>query len=514
MERFVNGLVSFGERWFMQRGWRRTTVSIATLCAFVGFHVMAVLSGGIPREFLAADFFFIVLAAASMGWWGGLGVAFLAGIVTGPVFPFFAYPQEVASPLFWAIRIATFTLFGFIASLSSIVFRLQVQRQKETDERFFHAQKMEAIGRLTGAVSHDFNNMLTAIGGYAHLLLLDAETGKDPAPVVQDLLDVVDRSASLTHQLLAISRKQSADPRAFDLVEGIRSLGKMLDRLVGDAVELRLEVSDDSWPVQVDPGQLDQVLMNLAVNAADAMPRGGRLTIRTEKLSVDELFAAQHPNLRRGDYMMITVSDTGLGIAEEITQKVFEPFFTTKGVGKGTGLGLYTVYSIVRQSQGDIWFSSIPQRGTSFKICLPRAIDEAPLPVARRLPAGPRAVRADATIMVAEDDAHVRSVISGLLMNEGYKVIPVEDGESACALIEKSSDRIDMLITDVVMPRQSGLEVIRTVYRLQPSIGVIVTSGAPRDEAENIEITALSEGFLEKPFSGDRLLQMVRQILG
>ena len=514
MKRIIDGLASFGESWFMDRGWRRTVTIAATTIAYAAFNLAAFLLGSVEPFVFTLNFLLIVLAAATLGIWGSLITSTLTGFLFVVFADLFVFPRGLPSLSSWITGFFVFEVFGLVAGSVSGVFRHQIRAQRDSNDRFIQAQKMEAIGRLSGGIAHDFNNMLTAISGYAQLIGFKTIDNPEIGPLIGELLEAVNRSASLTHHLLAISRKGTMDPRPVNVEEDLRALAKMLRRIIGDNIELKLNLAEDSWKIQADPVHVDQVLMNLAVNAVDAMPEGGKLTIRTEKLTVDSVFATQHPDLKLGDYIMITVADTGTGIDKAVKTRVFEPFFTTKEVGKGTGLGLSTAYGIVKQMKGDIWFYSEPGHGTSFKICLPRAISQEHHDTKAALSTKPKPRAVDATILVAEDDEPVRKIVARLLADEGYTVLTANDGEEALKMIRDMKREIDILITDVMMPKVSGIQVIEEVYKLRPNIGVIVTSGYTREERDTIEITALADTFLEKPFTGDRLLSTVRGMLG
>lgn len=517
MKNVIPAIISLCEHWLLERGWRRTTMILATCGAYVGYHVVALLSGGFEPFFFTINFFLIVLIGASLGIWGAMAAATVTGILWGPFAALFVHIPHATPTVFWIFRVLVFELFGLLSGTVASVFRHQVRVQRETNEQLIQAQKLETIGLLTGGIAHDFNNMLTAIGGYTDLLVSSASPHAEIKPFATELLDVVRRSYSLTHQLLAISRQRRTDTRPIDPEDEIRSLGKVLGRIIGEKIDLQFSFASKLWTIDADPVQIDQIIMNLAVNAADAMPNGGRLAVSVKNLAVDSVFASQHPSLKVGDYVLITVSDTGSGIAKQDAHRIFEPFYTTKEAGKGTGLGLPTVRGIVRELKGDIWFQTVMGRGTSFKVCLPRTHSK---PERKRLAvdgSGRRLARPEesvAKVLVAEDDDAVRLVITRLLAHEGYEVISVEDGEQALEVIRDPERRIDLVITDVVMPKESGLVVLENVYKLRPTVGVIAISGYSQEEWVKIEISALADGFLEKPFNGHELLSTARQILG
>lgn len=514
MKKLTPILVSFGERWLLAHGWRRTLIIAVTGLVYFGAHLAAFLSGGFEPFFFSFNFFLIILASASLGTWGGVAAAAVSGLIWGPFVMVFISTGHGTPNVVWIVRFAVLIVFGLLSGTVMSIFRYQIRIQRETNDRLIQAQKMEAIGRLTGGIAHDFNNMLTAIGGYAELIALETTSSPILETLSGEMLDVVNRSAKLNHQLLAISRQTRLETRPVDIEEEIQDLGKILARIIGDNIELHVSLAANRWKVDADPVRIDQVLMNLAVNAVDAMTHGGKLIFRTESLTVDSVFASQHPGLALGDHVMITVKDTGIGMDAETSSHVFEPFFTTKEAGKGTGLGLSTSYGIVKQLKGDIWFSSTPGLGTSFKVCLPRSREKTigNEKGARTRRAGTKT--ADASVLVVEDNQFVRSVISRVLRYEGYSVMAADDAEKALKVIQDPATTIDVLITDLVMPQRTGLDVIESVYRLRPSIGVIVISGHEIDENANMEITALADKFLQKPFTGEQLLTSVHQLLG
>ena len=379
--------------------------------------------------------------------------------------------------------------------------RTQLQRD------LAQAQKLEAIGRLAGGVAHDFNNVLTAILGSAELLLLDTPPGATAREEVEIIRDAAMRAQELIRQLLAFSARQVLQPAVVDLNDLIKNLGRMLRRLIGEDLVLVMDLARGLDAVRVDPGQAEQVLVNLAVNARDATPDGGRLTIRTANVT-----ASDSGDLPGGRYVLIEVSDTGSGMDETTVARVFEPFFTTKERGKGTGLGLATVYWIVRQSGGQISVSSAPGAGTTFRIHLPRV--DAPVDASRVVPPVTAPAAGTETILVAEDEQMVRVLIRKVLEHAGYTVLLGDGGAEALQLAERHSGPIHMLVTDVVMPGMNGPELARRLLERRPETKVLFLSGYAEDAVERHGVLAPGTAFMQKPFSPSALAHRVREVLG
>jgi len=382
---------------------------------------------------------------------------------------------------------------------------------RESQERLRQAQKMEAIGRLAAGVAHDFNNMLTAILGYAQLAKM--RLGAD-SPVASDLVEIRkagERAAGLTRQLLAFSRQQVLQPRALDLNTVVVDLDKMLRRLIGADVELLARPGKDLGRVMADPGQIEQILLNLAVNARDAMPRGGRVTIETSETTLDEHHARTVLDVPPGGYVVLSVSDDGEGMDAETMTRIFEPFFTTKDPGKGTGLGLSTVFGIVKQSGGGIEVYSRPGHGATFKLYFPRveAQAEAVVSLPRDLPAA----AGTETVLVAEDDDAVRRLVHRTLTLHGYRVHESRNGHEAIRMLESDAEGIDLLITDIVMPGLGGAELLARVASVRPDLKVLCVSG--HVDWATVHRAAIGSGtpFLHKPFTPEALAQKVREVL-
>jgi PAS domain S-box-containing protein len=383
--------------------------------------------------------------------------------------------------------------------------RKQAERERaQIEEQLRQSQKMEAIGQLAGGVAHDFNNLLTAIQGYADLILLDLRATDPIRGEVEEIRRASERAASLTQQLLAFSRKQLIAPVALDLNQVIADSARMLGRLIGEDIELTFTPADGLRWILADPHQLDQILVNLAVNARDAMPDGGSLLIATHNVELTEV----PPGIEPGAYVSVVVSDTGCGMDTATQARIFEPFFTTKARGKGTGLGLATVYGIVKQSQGAIEVCSQPGCGTTFSIYFPAA--DRP---ARAVPRGtPRGRGGTETILLVEDEAVVRQMVCQILTQRGYSVISVEDAERAIELCANRTGAIDLLLTDLVLPRINGRELYDRLQRVLPALKILYMSGYTEDQVSHRRI---SEGsaFLSKPFGVEQLASKVREVL-
>jgi PAS domain S-box-containing protein len=396
---------------------------------------------------------------------------------------------------------------NLIANAVENVRLLEQERQKE--EQLRQVQKMESVGRLAGGIAHDFNNMLTAINGYSDLTLRRLDPENPLRSNIEEIKKAGDRSAALTHQLLAFSRQQILQPKILDLNEIITDTSKMLQRLIGEDVELQLVLNSNISPIEADPGQLTQVIMNLSVNARDAMSGGGKIIIQTEHVYLNEEFALHHFPTEPGNYVMIAVTDNGSGMDDKTREHIFEPFFTTKGIGEGTGLGLSTVYGIVKQSGGYIWVDSQLGKGTTFRIYLPPAVTkQAETQIADTLPAS-----GSETILLVEDEETVRTLGRLLLEECGYQVIEVEDGKQALEICKQKEHKIVLLMTDVVMPEMGGRELAEKLSEIAPDIKVLFTSGYTDDAVVRHGITETTMNFIQKPFSLDILAQKVRQIL-
>ena len=386
-----------------------------------------------------------------------------------------------------------------------------ITEYKRLEEQLRQSQRMEAVGRLAGGVAHDFNNLLTIISGYSELLLGQTE---NDSPERKDLLEIskaAKRAGSLTRQLLAFSRRQILQLKVINLNTVIADLDKMLRRLIGEDVELRLALDPNLGMARADPTQIEQVIMNLAVNARDAMPHGGHLLIETSCAELDEFYTASRPDMKPGSYILIAVTDTGMGIPADILPHIFEPFFTTKARDKGTGLGLSTVYGIVKQSGGSIYVYSEPGRGTTFKIFFPLAEDVTGL--VRPRPAAAEAPRGTETILVVEDEQAVRMLIRTILEAHGYSVLEAHRGKEALEILQERTEPIDLMITDVVMPEMSGRELAEFATVLAPRMKVLYISGYTDDAIVQHGVLGPGVPFLQKPFTHEALTRKIRDML-
>jgi PAS domain S-box-containing protein len=372
------------------------------------------------------------------------------------------------------------------------------------------AQKMESVGRLAGGVAHDFNNLLSVIMGYSDVLLghsgLDARTQRQ----AEEIKKAGNRAAALTRQLLALSRQQVLEPKVLKLNSILVETEEMLRRLIGEDVELQIILAPDMGSIKVDPGQLEQIVMNLAVNARDAMPHGGKLTIETGEAELDEEYARRHPPCVPGPYAVLTVTDTGIGMDQETRTHIFEPFFTTKELGKGTGLGLSTVYGIVKQSGGYIWVYSEPGQGAVFKVYLPR-VDQ---PVQQVQPSNlaPGGLRGSETILVVEDDEPLRALICHILGQNGYTVLEAKSAAHAFEIAQQHRT-IHLVLTDVVMPGMNGPAMAKKLEKMKPGMKVIYMSGYAGSFATDRRLLVEGMSLLQKPFSENTLLGKLRETL-
>ncbi|MBI3029825.1 MAG: GAF domain-containing protein, partial [Candidatus Rokubacteria bacterium] len=401
-------------------------------------------------------------------------------------------------------------LSGAIVGTVAVV--RDVTEQKRLEEHLRQSQKMEAVGRLAGGIAHDFNNLMTIIAGRAEMLLGRLRPDDPLHRDIELFQKTSERAAALTRQLLAFSRRQVLQPRVLDLNAVVAGTDSMLRRLIGEDIDLVTVPEPALWPVKADPGQLEQVIVNLAVNARDAMPNGGKLTIETGNAKLGEGYASQHVAVKPGSFVVLAVSDTGMGMDEETRSRIFEPFFTTKERGRGTGLGLATVYGIVKQSGGNIWCYSEPGRGTTFKVYLPR-VDE-PLESPDLAAAAPAPQGGEETVLLVEDEEELRGVAREILEMHGYTVLEAGHPDEAVRIAERHAGPIHLLVTDVVMPKMSGRDLVQCLAPLRPGTKVLYISGYTDDAIVHHGVLDPGTAFLEKPFNPDDLARKVREALG
>ena len=402
-------------------------------------------------------------------------------------------------------------LEGIAAHLGAALLRKQTETEKvRLEEQLQHAQKMESVGRLAGGVAHDFNNMLSVIIGHANLAMMSLEPGESLHVNMEEILKAAERSADLTRQLLAFARKQTIAPRVLMLNEVVAGILKMLKRLIGEQIDLIWENEEELWPVKADPSQVDQILANLCVNSSDSISEVGKISIETRNCTVDEGYCACNAGFVPGDYVRLSVSDTGCGMSKETRARIFEPFFTTKDLGAGTGLGLATVYGIVKQNNGFINVYSEPGLGTTFTVYLPRYLGREE----RKLhEGGAEHPRGHETILLVEDEAAILDVVEMILIKQGYTVLQTSNPNDAIRLAEEHAGEIHLLLTDVVMPEMNGLDLAVNLQFLYPQIKHLFMSGYTADIIAHNGVLDRGLQFIHKPFSLPDLAAKVREVL-
>jgi signal transduction histidine kinase/CheY-like chemotaxis protein len=491
----------------------RTLVLIAAVVMMAAIGLLEVI--GAPST--ALGFLYIiplVVAAGFLTRWQIISLALI-----------FALLREAGSPHPWAQDYLVRILMVAAAFAGAALFVKELARnhqvavervqelrtRQQLEHQLRHAQRLEAVGRLAGGVAHDFNNLLSVIIGFGDLAMHQLEPGSPVWRDVEEMRKAAERAAGMTRQLLEFSRREMLQPAVIDLNQLVSKLSVMLRRLIGEDMDLRLELQPQLKRVKADAGSMEQVIMNLVVNARDAMPNGGTLTIETTDTEIEGPSAGIPPGLAPGSYVTLSVRDTGAGMERAVQEHLFEPFFTTKDVGKGTGLGLSTVYGIVKQNGGDIWFRSEKGQGTTFTIYLPPT-SEAPV-ATKRAPLAVVSRNAPATVLLVEDDESVRALTRELLNRNGLTVIEAPSAPAAIALSRSPSFHFDLLLTDVVMPQMSGPELARQLAQDWPRLNVLFMTGYAGQAGLTDGDLKIRSALIRKPFSEDELMRSVRAAL-
>lgn len=397
------------------------------------------------------------------------------------------------------------------AIVNYVAVQRDITQEVLLEEQLRQAQRMEAVGRLAGGMAHDFNNLLTGITGYTELALLELG-GNDPIREhLQEIRKAAERASELTRQLLTFSRRQVLTPRVLDLNAIVTEMEKLIRRLIGEDLDVAVVLEPELWYVHADPSQLEQVILNLVVNARDAMPRGGKLTLETANVELGADYAKRHVDVEPGPYVMLAISDTGHGMDSETRERIFEPFFTTKDKEKGTGLGLSMVYGIVQQSGGHIWVYSEPGEGTTFKIYLPRAADDTR--PAEESVIQHSSLQGTETVLLVEDDDLVRGLARRVLTKNGYQVLEARNAGEALLLCERHQGAIDLMVSDVIMPQMNGPELVQRLTRVKPEMRVLYMSGYTDNAILHRHVLSPATAFLQKPFTPEDLARKVREVL-
>lgn len=505
-------LVSYGELWLFRKGWRRATIICAVICGYVVFVVVGLLRGAVSPLAFDVNFFLIVASAATLRVPGSLAAATVSALLAGPLLPYFVKIQDFPPDQSWVSRFIFFELFGLFAGLVSELWRRQARNLQSTTDKLVRAEKMGTVGRLASGIAHDFNNILTVITGFAEVTASRLESPTAARESIEKILDAAQRGASLSHQILAYSRRQILSPSIVDLNQVIHDLKGILERVAGEQISVAVSLDGALCRTKIDYSQLEQVIMNLSVNARDAIEGPGTITFCTRNVNLTQRHREFRAEIAPGSYVLLTVADTGAGMSQETARRVFEPFFTTKL--RGTGLGLSTVYGIVKQSKGYIYAESEIGKGTTFKIFLPVAVGS---PGMRRskplLSSSGAARRGRERILFVEDDEEVRLLMKDALVLHGYVVRTAPDAQGALELFRRSDYKPELLITDIVLPDRDGFELSRQLTALRPGLKSIFVTGYGREHDPDPIECEVPPVILEKPFGVKELLATVKKVL-
>jgi signal transduction histidine kinase/CheY-like chemotaxis protein len=473
-----------------------TLAAVAGLCGISYLYALRTLSGSEVRTFLDHLHVRCLPDVVSLGLLAAMSIAFLSLLLRSlerSVETSQAYLAEIAHERNQLVRI--------------------IDERDRVEKQLRQAQKMEAVGQLAGGIAHDFNNLLQVVSAHTEILLRRLAPESDHHRQLQEVRKASERAAALTRQLLAYSRQQVMTPVYLDLNTAVEDLLRMVHRILPEHIERKIDLAAGLGTVYADPGQIEQVLLNLILNARDAMPAGGTLTIQTQNTDIGTAAIADHSGLEPGPWVAVHVSDTGHGIAPADQDHIFEPFYTTKRIGEGTGLGLAMAYGIVKQHAGQILLSSKPHAGSTFTVYLPRVNQPVPAPAAPEKEAPTREEKGTGTILLAEDDESVRELITSVLSDAGFAVFPARDGLEAVELFEKHRDTVDLLLFDVVMPRMGGREACETIRERAPALRTVFMSGyAPEGLNGRLKLDHQT-GFIQKPYQTQELLAKVREML-
>lgn len=504
-------LRSVCERWFFRNGWRRTTVIGVVVLAYLALIMSGLFGGGVPPIVFEINFFLILVAALSLRLPGAVAAATVSALLVGPFVSQFVRLGDLHPPDWaWVPRVVFFELFGLLAGLVSELWLRESQSHQSTTDRLVRAEKMGLVGRLASGIAHDFNNILTVIMGFSEVTATRLEERAAALEGLDKILDAARRGASLSHQILAYSRRQILSPSIVDLNQVIRELKAILERVAGEQISIEVSLDSSLSPTKIDYSQLEQVIMNLAVNARDAIEGTGTITITTQNVLLTQNHRDRRSEISPGGYVLLTIADTGIGMSEEVSRRVFDPYFTTKS--RGTGLGLSTVYGIVKQSKGYIYVDSGIAKGTAFRVYLP-AVDGVPgaRRVGRRLSPGSRRRQRDhQRILFVEDDVEVLSLMGEALRSNGYLVQTAHDAREALELFRAGQAEPDLLIVDIVLPDRDGFELFRQLKVLRSDLKCIYVTGYGRDYDPDPVTPETPPTILEKPFGVMGLLEAVR----